>query len=200
MTSDNTTDTTDSHTPDSDMPPLSAEEIVAALQEQLAERDMLTLELKDRLTRQLAETENVRRRLEKEKQDANIYALRSFARDLLGVSDNLRRALDALPASARANPDLTAVISGVEVTERELLQVFGRFGIAQVEAMGQKLDPNLHQAMAEIENAENAPGTILQVYQQGYAIKGQLLRPAMVVVAKAVAAREDAPPRVDTSA
>jgi molecular chaperone GrpE len=193
-------DTTDSHSPDGDMPPLSAEEIVAALQEQLAERDMLAVELKDRLTRQLAETENVRRRLEKEKQDANIYALRSFARDLLGVSDNLRRALDALPASARANPDLTAVISGVEVTERELLQVFGRFGIAQVEALGQKLDPNLHQAMAEIENAEQAPGTILQVYQQGYAIKGQLLRPAMVVVAKAVSVKEDSSPRVDTTA
>jgi molecular chaperone GrpE len=194
MTSDTTPDD-QNDTPE--QPELNAEQIVAALQEQLSDRDTALVELKDRFTRQLAETENVRRRLEKEKQDANIYALRSFARDLLPVADNLRRALDALPESARADADLAGILGGVEVTERELLQVFSRFGISVVDATGQKLDPNLHQAMAEVENTEHAPGTIVQVYQQGYTIKGQLLRPAMVVVAKA--ATEQAG-RVDTSA
>jgi molecular chaperone GrpE len=194
MTSDTTPDD-QNDTPE--QPELNAEQIVAALQEQLSDRDTALLELKDRFTRQLAETENVRRRLEKEKQDANIYALRSFARDLLPVADNLRRALDALPESARADADLAGILGGVEVTERELLQVFSRFGISVVEATGQKLDPNLHQAMAEVENTEHAPGTIVQVYQQGYTIKGQLLRPAMVVVAKAA---PDQTARVDTSA
>ncbi len=192
--------TTDELDP-ADATPPTLEELVIGLQDQLAERDAQAAELRDRLTRQLAETENVRRRLEKEKQDANIYALRSFARDLLPVADNLRRALDAVPATARANPDLTGILGGVEVTERELLQVLGRFGVQSVEAIGQKLDPNLHQAMAEVESADQPPGTIVQVFQNGYTIKGQLLRPAMVVVAKAAS---DAPvadiARVDTTA
>lgn len=153
-------------------------------------------DLKDRLLRQAAETENVRRRLEKEKQDASAYALTGFARDLLGVADNLRRALDAVPESARADAGLATVLTGVEMTERELLNVFSKFGIAQIEALGQKLDPNKHQAMMEVPTAEAEPGTVVQVLQAGYVIKDRLLRPAMVGIAKAAGPA----PRVDTTA
>ncbi|WP_454559083.1 nucleotide exchange factor GrpE [Parapedomonas caeni] len=162
----------------------------------LAKAQAEVADLKDRLLRQAAETENVRRRLEKEKQDASAYALTSFARDLLGVADNLRRALDAVPESARADAGLATVLTGVEMTERELLNVFGKFGIAQIEALGQKLDPNRHQAMMEVPTPDAEPGTVVQVLQAGYVIKDRLLRPAMVGVAKAAGPA----PRVDTTA
>jgi molecular chaperone GrpE len=171
--------------------------LVQGLQEQLEQRDLDLADMKDRMVRALAETENVRRRLEKDKQDAGAYAMTSFARDLLAVGDNLRRALDAVPEAARGEENLKGLITGVEMTERELQQVFARFGIAKIEALGEKLDPHRHQAMAEVENTDHAPGHVMQVYQQGYMIKERLLRPAMVVVAKAPA---DAAPRVDTTA
>jgi molecular chaperone GrpE len=172
--------------------------LVQGLQEQLEQRDLDLADMKDRMVRALAETENVRRRLEKDKVDAGAYAMTSFARDLLAVGDNLRRALDAVPDAAKGDENLKGLIIGVEMTERELQQVFARFGIAKVDALGEKLDPHRHQAMAEVENADHAPGHVMQVYQDGYVIKDRLLRPAMVVVAKAPAGA--APPRVDTTA
>ncbi len=188
-------------TPDpDDTPPIAdtpVDEAQPTLEELLAQRDSEAAELKDRLVRALAETENVRRRLEKDKADASVYAVTGFARDLLGVADNLRRAIDAVPDAAKEDDAIKSLIVGVEMTERELQQVFTRFGIARIEALGARLDPHLHQAMAEIDSAEQAPGHIVQVYQAGYTIKDRLLRPAMVVVAKESA---DAPTRVDTSA
>jgi molecular chaperone GrpE len=165
----------------------------------LAEKDAEISELKDRLLRQAAETENMRRRLEREKDDASVYALTKFARDLLSVADNLGRAVQGVPESARADSAIANLITGVELTERELLSVFERFSISKIDAHGARFDANLHQAMAEVEHAEAAPGTVLQVYQTGYRIKDRLLRPAMVVVAKAPAAPSDAS-RVDTTA
>jgi molecular chaperone GrpE len=162
----------------------------------LAEKDAEIAELKDRLLRQIAESENMRRRLEKEKADANVYALRSFARDLLAVADNLGRALQSMPPSAADDPALKNVLVGVEMTEKELMSVFQRFGILRIEAEGQKLDPNRHQAMAEVEHGEVPPGHVVQVFQAGFTIKDQLLRPAMVTVAKAGAGS----PKVDTTA
>ncbi len=156
-------------------------------EEQPAEdnRDAEIAELKDRLLRAAAETENTRRRLERDKQDASAYAVTGFARDLLGVADNLRRALDAIPADARESESVRPILTGVEMTERELTNVLTRHGIKRVEAVGQKLDPNLHQAMIEVESDDAEPGTVVQELQAGYVIKDRLLRPALVSVAKA---------------
>jgi len=167
------------------------EDMLPEEQPQVDPRDAEIAYLKDRLLRATAETENVRRRLEREKQDASAYAVTGFARDLLGVVDNLRRALDAIPADARENDDaVKTIVTGVEMTERELLNVLARHGISRIEAQGQKLDPHLHQAMIEVEHDEAEPGTVVQELQAGYVIKDRLLRPALVSVAKA---RQGAP-------
>lgn len=137
--------------------------------------------LKDRLLRAAAETENVRRRLEREKTDASTYAMTGFARDLLGVADNLARAVAALPADV---PGFDAVKTGIAATEREFTTVLGRHGITRVASDG-KLDPNRHQAMLEVDSEHHEPGAIVAELQAGYTIKDRLLRPAMVSVAKA---------------
>lgn len=175
---------------ETDAPPAQDNDLAAAQAEAAA--------LKDQLLRQMAETENVRRRLEREKQDAGTYAVTSFARDILAVADNLRRALDAVPEAARADQAVANVITGIEMTEREVFNVFNKYGIAQIEALGQKLDPNKHQAMLEVPTNEAEPGTVVQVLQTGFVIKDRLLRPALVAVAKAA----DAAPgsAVDTNA
>lgn len=147
-------------------------------------RDAEIADLKDRVLRAAAETENVRRRLEREKQDATAYAVTAFARDLLGVVDNLRRALDAIPAEAREQEAVKTIVTGVEMTEREMLNTLQRHGVTRIETAGQKLDPNRHQAMVEIEHDAD-PGTIVHEMQAGYLLKERLLRPALVGVAKA---------------
>ncbi|MBZ6379660.1 nucleotide exchange factor GrpE [Pacificimonas flava] len=138
--------------------------------------------LKDRLMRAVAETENVRRRLEREKEDSSSYAITGFARDLLSVADNLTRALDAAEKDEVVNKGL---LTGVEMTQKELMKAFEKHGISRVESVGQPLDPHTHQAMMEVEaDEEHAAGTIVQELQPGYKIKDRLLRPAMVSVAK----------------
>jgi molecular chaperone GrpE len=130
-----------------------------------------------------AETQNVRRRLEKDAQDARAYGATNFARDILSVADNLSRALDAIPAELRESESMKGLVTGLEATQRELLSVFERNGISRIVAVGQQLDPNKHQAMIEMPSDE-APGTIVQEMQAGYMIRERLLRPAMVAVAK----------------
>jgi len=132
-----------------------------------------------------AETQNVRRRLEKEKADASTYAATGFARDMLSVSDNLGRALAAIPAELREDERIKILLTGIEMTAKELDSVFQRNGIARIEAIGQKLDPNRHQAMVELPSSDAEPGTVIQEMQAGYMIKDRLLRPALVGVAKA---------------
>ena len=131
-----------------------------------------------------AETQNVRRRGEKEVADAHAYAATKFARDILSVADNLGRALAALIAEQRADEGIKPLVTGLEATERELLSVFERNGITRIAAIGLPLDPNQHQAMLEIPS-DQTPGTIVQEMQAGYMMKDRLLRPAMVAVAKA---------------
>lgn len=144
-------------------------------------------DLKDKLLRALADTENLRRRAEREKAEATLYAATNFARDLLSVADNFGRAMAALPDGAREKADeaIKNLLSGIEMTERELLQVFERHGIRRLEPLGEKFDPNLHQAVFEVPTAEKPAGTVMQVAQSGYAIGERCLRPAMVGVAKA---------------
>lgn len=131
-----------------------------------------------------AETQNVRRRMEKDVADARTYAATGFARDILSVSDNLSRALDAIPAELREDDKVKTFIAGIEATARELDKVFGLHGISRIAAVGLPLDPNQHQAMLEVPSADAEPGTVLQELQAGYMIKDRLLRPAMVAVAK----------------
>ena len=131
-----------------------------------------------------AETQNVRRRLEQEKQTAATYAATGFARDVLSVKDNLDRALAAIPEDLRQDDRMKALIAGIEATGRELDNAFQRHGIVRIEAMGQKLDPHFHQAMVELPNDKVEPGTIVQEMQAGYTIKDRLLRPALVGVAR----------------
>ena len=127
-----------------------------------------------------AETQNVRRRLEQEKQNAQAYAATAFARDMLSVKDNMERALSAIGEVLRTDDRLKGLVAGIEATARELDNVFQRHGIARVEAMGQKLDPHFHQAMIEVPDDKAEPGTIVQEMQAGYTIKDRLLRPALV--------------------
>ena len=143
-------------------------------------------ELKDRLLRTMAEMENLRRRTEREKSDAGRYAISAFAKDLISVGDNLSRALHSLSDKDRAGADdnVRNMIAGIEMTERELLNVFGRHGIERVDPSGDRFDPNFHQAMFEIEDPSVEAGTVLEVMQPGYLIGERVLRPAMVGVAR----------------
>ena len=143
-------------------------------------------ELKDRLLRALAEMENLRRRTEKQVADERVYGIASFARDMLAVADNMRRALDAVGPELRETADagVKALIEGVELTERELIKVLEKHGVKKLEPLGAKFDPNLHQAMYEVPDASVPAGTVAQVVQPGYTIGERVLRPALVAVAK----------------
>ncbi len=131
-----------------------------------------------------AETQNVRRRMEKDVGDARAYAATGFARDVLSVADNLSRAIEAIPESLREDEKMKGLVTGIEATQRELEKVFKSHGIERVAAVGLPLDPNQHQAMLEVPSDEHEPGTIIQEMQAGWMIKDRLLRPAMVGVAK----------------
>lgn len=162
--------------------PEAVNEAVEAVQVDGPEQEVA--DLKDKLLRALADVENTRRQKEREVDEARRYAVTRFARDLLDVADNLRRALAVPAATAEENPALKNLLTGVEMTERSLLSAFERHQIKRIEpAVGEKLDPNRHQAMFEVPRADAAPGTIAEVVQAGYLIADRLLRPAMVGVA-----------------
>jgi molecular chaperone GrpE len=157
-------------------------------------------EFRDRWLRALADMENLRRRTEREVADARTYGVTGFARDMVGVADNLRRALDTVPPELRdgAEGGIKALIEGVELTDRELAKALEKHGIKKLNPHGQKFDPNFHQAMFEIPDASVPAGTVVQVVQEGYVIGDRVLRPALVAVAKGgaktpVAAANDNP-------
>lgn len=131
-----------------------------------------------------AETQNVRRRLEREKDEARAYAATGFARDILSVADNLSRAIDAIPQALREDDSMKGLVIGLEATQRELEKVFASHGITRIAAMGLPLDPNQHQAMLEVPSADHEPGTVVSEMASGWMIKDRLLRAAMVAVAK----------------
>ncbi len=132
-----------------------------------------------------AETQNVRRRLEREKDEARAYAATGFARDILSVADNLARAVQAIPESLRADDSMKGLVIGIEATQRELEKVFASHGITRIAAVGLPLDPNQHQAMLEVPTTDHEPGTVVSEMASGWMIKDRLLRAAMVAVAKA---------------
>src|SRR6187431_1128053 len=142
-------------------------------------------EMRDRLLRTMADMENLRRRTEREKADTARYAISNFARDVLTVGDNLKRTIEHVPAEAAAqDPALKSFLDGVELTERELLNVLERHGVTRIDPLGQRFDPNCHQAMYEVPNPDVPEGTVVDVMQAGYVIGDRCLRPALVAVAK----------------
>jgi len=150
-----------------------------------AELEAEVARLKDQLLRSLAETENTRKRLEQQAEERGRYAVSAFAKETLAVADNLRRALDNIPADKLAADELAKKLAeGVELTERVLIATLERFGIKRVAALGQKFDPHLHQAMMGVETDAAPPGTVVHEMQAGYTIHDRLLRPALVSVAK----------------
>jgi len=192
-------DATDAHpSPDADPAPEAAPEPApsTALDRELADT-------KDRLLRTLAEMENMRKRTEREVADSRIYAITAFARDILTVADNMHRAMQALDDELRAKADtgVKALLDGVELTERELMNALEKHGVKRIEPLGQKFDPNRHQAMYEVEDPSVPSGSVVQVVQAGYLIGERVLRPALVAVSKggpkAVPAGSGEPPAND---
>ncbi len=155
----------------------SQEDVILKQEEEIAS-------LKDKLLRALAETQNLRRRADRERSDAANYAVTKFARDILSVGDNLNRALSSLPEGFKLEGEIKTLVEGVEMTDKELLNIFESHGIKKINPMGEKFDANFHQAMFETPVEGEADGTIIQVMQSGFTIKDRLLRPAMVGVAK----------------
>ena len=161
-------------------PPYRGEDLAEALAREAAD-------LKDRLLRTLAEMENLRRRTEREVADSRAYGIASFARDILAVADNMERAMQTLRAELKDKADagVKALLDGVELTERELLKVLAKNGVRKFEPQPrEKFDPNLHQAMYEVQDPTLPPGTVAQVVQAGYMIGDRMLRPALVAVAR----------------
>jgi molecular chaperone GrpE len=181
MTQNPATDNSNAEPTADETAALSPEDIIQANFARLeAERD----DFKDKLLRTLADMENLRRRTEREIGDAKAYAVTSFARDMLGSADNLRRALESLPEAARSdgNAALAALVEGVELTERELLKTLERHGVRTIDPQGEKFDPNMHQAMFEAPDPAIAKGLVSKVVQTGYKIGERVLRPALVGV------------------
>ena len=141
--------------------------------------------LQDRMLRALADAENTRRRAERTAEDARQYAVWDLARELLAVVDNLQRAIEA--AQSRAGGD-QALIEGVRATERMLLGTLERFGVRRISALGTRFDPSLHEAIMEVEDAANPPGTVVRVVEEGYTMRDRLLRPARVIVSRSATA------------
>ena len=143
-------------------------------------------ELKDKLLRTLADMENLRRRSQKDREDAVKFSAANFARDMLSVADNLRRATESIPKEDEADAvSLAAFIEGISLTEKELISTLERHGIRKIEPMGEKFDPKFHEAMYEVPSADAESGTVMQVVEAGYVIHDRLLRPAKVGIAKA---------------
>ena len=165
----------------------NAEARIADLEKQLAE-------MKDRALREMADAENIRKRSQKEREETAKYAVGNFAKEMLAVSDNFRRALDAAPSDV-SDPAVKNLIVGIDATERQMLATLERFGIKKIDPVGQAFDPNFHRAMAEVDAPGQAAGTIVQVLQAGYMIHDRLLREALVAVAKGTST-----PHVDKSA
>jgi molecular chaperone GrpE len=164
--------------------PIESEAEGTSQKTQAAELEAELAEYKDRLLRALAETENVRRRAQRDREDASKYAIAGFAKDLLSAADNLRRALESLPESEAKDERTRSLLAGVAATERELLGAFERYGIKRIDPRGEAFDHNFHQAIFEVERPDQPSGSVVEVLQPGYVLHDRLLRPAMVGVAK----------------
>ncbi|MGO1119472.1 nucleotide exchange factor GrpE [Rhodovibrionaceae bacterium A322] len=181
--------------PDSEQPQDPKDAELEALRQEVAE-------LKDRALRAMAETENIRNRSRREREDSRKYAVAPLAKDILSVADNLARAISSVPAEAAEDPNVKALLEGVSMTEKSLQDAFAKHFIGRIEAIGEKLDPHRHEAMFEVPDPSQPAGTVVQVFEVGYALHDRLLRPARVGVAKGGPAAAPAEPggSVDTKA
>ena len=162
------------------------EQLMAAASARIAELEAESQEFRDKWLRSEAEMANVRTRAKRDADDARQFAVQKFARDVVEAADNLRRGLDQLPPASLGEPEIVGKLrDGFEGVERSFLSLLERNGIARIDPTGKPFDANLHQAMAEQPSAEHAPGTVMQAWTAGWTLNGRLLRPAMVVVAKA---------------
>jgi molecular chaperone GrpE len=188
--------------PDAANAHLSPEQLMQAATARIAELETELAEMKDRWIRAEAETSNVRARGRRETDDARQYAVQKFATDIVEAAENMKRGIDALPPASPAEPDiLIKVRDGLAGIERNFTGVLERNGIQKHDPVGQPFDPNMHQAMAEQESEMHPPGTVLQAWTAGWTLNGRLLKPAMVVVAKAPTAELSASGRrLDTTA
>ena len=199
------TDTTARPDPGAAEKPEAAPDTAQQAIDPTAQLQQEAAEWKDRVLRTLAEMENLRRRTEREVADARAYGVANFARDVLVIADNMSRALQSIAPELRERADagIKALIDGLELTEREVLKALEKHGVRKFDPLGEKFDPNLHQAMYEIPNDTVPPGTVAQVVQSGFMIGDRVLRPAMVGVAKGAAkpaasanpANDDQPPK-----
>jgi molecular chaperone GrpE len=164
-------------------------ETVPPPEERLAAAEAEAAEFKDKALRAMAEVENIRRRAQRERDDAVKYGVTNLARDLLSAADNLRRAITSVPEAQVTDEVTRNLLAGVAATERELLGAFEKHSIRRIDPKGERFDHNLHQAIFEVENTGQPGGTIVEVLQPGYVLYDRLLRPAMVGVAKADAAK-----------
>jgi molecular chaperone GrpE len=178
---------------DNEIPSMENETVVSAEKEETTASEVVqetdlqeeVKSLKDQLLRTMAELENYRKRAEREREEMAKFAITGFARDLLTVSDNLRRALESVPIDHEKPEELLkTLVEGVEITEKELLTAFKKHGIEKIEPLGKPFDHHLHQAMFEQEDPDQPAGTVVHVLQPGYSLNGRLLRPALVGVAK----------------
>lgn len=186
--------------PEPQIPAQQLKDMIAALQTELEKKTAEATEKHDLYVRAVAETENVRRRLEREKEETAKYAISKFAKDILSIGDNFQRAIAAVPKEAvETDPALKSFLDGVVLAERDYRQALERHGVKQIEPAGQPFNPHHHQAVMEQENSEVPAGTVLQVFQVGYLIDDRCLRPAMVVVSrggpKATKADTETPPQ-----
>ena len=174
-------------TPDVAEPAVATDEL-SALQQQLSAAEAAAQEEKDRALRIAAERENLRRRAAQDVEKAHKFALEKFTGELLPVIDSLERALEL---ADRDNETLKPMMEGVELTLRAMLTTVGKFGVEQVNPMGDAFDPNRHQAISMVENGNVAPNSVIAVMQKGYELNGRVIRPAMVMVARAPSASID---------
>ncbi len=175
----------DPATGDAKEPEMATGEDGELLPDPLEELKTEIADLKDRYLRQAAEMDNLRKRTEREKADMAKYAISNFARDILPLSDNFQRAIDAVPAEAAEQDEaLNSFLEGVKMNERELQKVLERHGVTKIDPQGEKFDPNMHQAVQQVENCDLPNNTVCEVYQVGYVMADRVLRPAVVAVAK----------------
>lgn len=190
-------------TPENDMEETELDAAMAAEDADLAPLDAVIAERdewRDKALRMAAEVENIKRRAEREANDARAYAIQRFAQGLLGVADNLQRAIQAAPQGS-TDASVTGLVTGLEMTEKSLLQAFEANGLTRVAPQpGDKFDPNVHQAVSEQPSADVPSGTVLQTFQPGYVLFGRTVRPAMVIVAAKGSAAPAPGSTVDTQA
>ncbi len=186
------TDETNDNPPE--LPPHAEEKLLEAPDERIARLEQEVQEMREKWLRAEAEMANLRARTKREVEEARLYAVQKFARDIVEVAENLRRGIDSLPKPAPDEPEMVSKLrEGFEGIERAFIATLERNGITRVDPTGAPFDANLHQAMAEQETTDHPPGTVLQAWSQTWLLNGRLLRPAMVVVAKAPAAQTPPP-------